>query len=399
MTFLCDLFGHIQKGNHLMLRVISCYTIGVFCFLLLSEAGHGGQGKERMYFLEKELEVGRDQIGMIQGIDVDQKGRIYIGDLVRSTVHLFSENGDYIRAIGKKGRGPAEFSYLWGTRLTKDDSLYVLDGASHTITVFAPERFDYPARTIALPPASDGYMPTLTGSIATGHTGLWCAVKSKYLLVPYATSYSGSNLSDTRYIRLYCLDEHGRFVNNEPVLKIRDKQMLVMQGEGFSVSPMPLGHRPMIYLDQHARLYYGDTDSSSIQVRELTGRMLRAIAVPSKRIRITRRMWERELTRWPDKKLTMEVLERSRNPLPEYMPTFEAFFADDEGNFWIGVNTEDPLTLQWLVLQADGKRFASFQHSKDVMLQLVRRDHAYGIFTDDNGLQSVVRYRIIKRNL
>jgi hypothetical protein len=111
-----------------MLRVISCRTIGVFCFLFLCEASHGGQGKERTYFLEKELEVGRDQIGMIQGVDVDQKGRIYVGDLVRSTVHLFSENGDYIRAIGKKGRGPAEFSYLWGMRLTKDDSLYVLDG-------------------------------------------------------------------------------------------------------------------------------------------------------------------------------------------------------------------------------------------------------------------------------
>jgi hypothetical protein len=373
--------------------------MGVFLPLFFSEAVRGGQGKEMTDFLEKDLELGGDRIGLIQGIDVDKKGRIYVGDMVRATVHLYSHDGSYIRAIGKKGRGPGEFSYLWGTRLTENDSLYVFDGASHAVTVFAPERFDYPARTIALPPAPDGYMPTLMGSVGTGHTGIWYDTKTKNLLVPYATSYSANNLGDVRYLRLYCLDEQGRFVKKEPVLKVEDKQMFVIQGKGFSVSPMPLGRRPIVHVSRDGHIYYGDTDSANIQVWDLSGRLLHTIALPEKRIRITSRMWERELKRWPDTKLTMSVLGRSNNPLPEYMPRFEAFLTDDKGNLWVALNTEEPAMLEWLLLQADGKRLTSFRHSKDVILQLVRGDYAYGIFTDDNGIQSVVRYRISKGKL
>lgn len=382
-----------------MLKTTPCITIVMLCLVIVSETGGGGQGKEGTNFLEKEIQLGGDDIGLIQGIDVDQKGRIYVGDLVRATVHLFSEDGKYIRAIGKKGRGPAEFSYLWSTRLIGNDSLCVLDGVSHVITVFAPDRFDYPTRTIALPPAPDGYMPSLMGTMGTGHAGLWYDGTKKQLLVPYATSYSENTINDIRYLRLYSFNQQGHFVGNAPILKFEDKQMLVIQGEGFSVSPMPFGRRPIIHLGQDGRIYYGDTDSSNIQVRDLSGRLLRTIALPLKRIRITSRMWERELKRWPDTKLTMSVLERSKKPLPEYLPLFEALLTDDTQRLWIGLNTEDPATLEWLILQPDGKRVASFRHSKDVIIQLVRRDRAYGIHTDDNGIQSVVRYRINKKGL
>ncbi|HEY0037993.1 MAG TPA: 6-bladed beta-propeller, partial [Longimicrobium sp.] len=61
----------------------------------------------------------------ISGIDVDDRGRILIGDVSEGDVKLFAPTGELIRIIGRKGAGPGEFSAPRYPRFGPGGMIYV----------------------------------------------------------------------------------------------------------------------------------------------------------------------------------------------------------------------------------------------------------------------------------
>ncbi len=371
--------------------------LNVIGLLLLATCCLAAQGSEGGITLSEEFRLEEGNFGLIQGLDVDRAGRIYVGDMVRACVHLFSNHGKYIRSIGRKGRGPGEFSYVLNVSLLEQDSLCVLDGAAHVLSIFAPDRFESPTRTIALPPVPGGYAPSVLGTIASGTKGAW--TYKDLLFVPYAGEYTAGGLHKVPRVLIYVLNRKGNFQTSTPIIMMAEKQRFIIQGEaGFSVSEMPFARRPAIAVGNDGLIYHGDTDSTNIYVKTATGALKRIIALDEKRIRITPAMWQRELERWPDRKLTMNTLHRSKTPLPEFLPVFEQMVIDDRERVWIGFSTDNKDLLRWEVLTPEGKRLGSLTLTKDSMLLLIRQGRAYALHTDNNGVQSVIVYRLQERN-
>lgn len=52
----------------------------------------------------------QDQFGDVVGMAVDEDGRIFVLDAMLSRVSVFDRNGRFVRAIGRKGSGPGEFT-------------------------------------------------------------------------------------------------------------------------------------------------------------------------------------------------------------------------------------------------------------------------------------------------
>lgn len=92
--------------------------------LLLGEAGITG-GSEATTF------------GDLTGLAVDDRGRIYVGDRVASTVRAFGPEGEHLRLIGGEGEGPGEFRLPVSLAAGPGGQLFVADADG--LTVLEPD--------------------------------------------------------------------------------------------------------------------------------------------------------------------------------------------------------------------------------------------------------------------
>lgn len=67
----------------------------------------------------------------------------------QGTLLLFDSTGTYLRQVGRKGRGPSEYTAILGMDAGRGDSTYILDTGNARITVLDPEL--RPVRSIIMP--------------------------------------------------------------------------------------------------------------------------------------------------------------------------------------------------------------------------------------------------------
>jgi hypothetical protein len=77
--------------------------------------------------------------GSIDGIAVDAKGRFYLFDDKDTQIRQYDASGKFLRPIGKKGKGPGEYSINGGMAVVADTLLGLYDPGSARITLFYPD--------------------------------------------------------------------------------------------------------------------------------------------------------------------------------------------------------------------------------------------------------------------
>jgi len=91
--------------------------------------------------LEKDLTIGTkdDQIyfGLIQSVDVDSEGTIYVSDWNTKNIRTFSPKGVIQDTIGREGQGPGEFQKMDGAGLNKkSQTVYAYDPNLIRVSIF-----------------------------------------------------------------------------------------------------------------------------------------------------------------------------------------------------------------------------------------------------------------------
>ncbi len=78
---------------------------------------------------------GNGQFTEADGIDVDAKGNVWVGDFTNGRVEEFNEKGEYITKFGSSGTGTGQFKYGLPVGLTTDPSgnIWVADGANNRV--------------------------------------------------------------------------------------------------------------------------------------------------------------------------------------------------------------------------------------------------------------------------
>ncbi|HLM69738.1 MAG TPA: 6-bladed beta-propeller, partial [Longimicrobium sp.] len=91
----------------------------------------------------------------VTALDVDSRGRVYVGDWYRQQVTVLGPDGSLVRTLGKRGDGPGEFRAIRGVQILSGDSLLVYDPTSARVTVYA----------------ADAARPAYTTNLRTGLAG------------------------------------------------------------------------------------------------------------------------------------------------------------------------------------------------------------------------------------
>ncbi|MFZ2323377.1 MAG: 6-bladed beta-propeller [Ignavibacteriaceae bacterium] len=345
--------------------------------------------------LKEDLVINSDDIGKVNDIQIDSQGQIYVSDGINQCIHLFSSKGKFLRKIGKKGEAPGEYQYIWGIQITKGDTLIVYDGVQYRVTIYAPKKFDNPIKTVKLPIIENKpEMPGVIGNSFSGISGLWVPLNSNgVFFIIYNTPYSQNDEKQKHYSKLYKVDSKGKLVKKEPVIKIPDVERLkISSGSGFMVTTMPFGRIPVIKFSNDGIIYYAETDDFKITSVDMNGKKKNEIGYKINKNFITDKLWQRELKKYPN--LTLEDLKRSKTPLPEYLPIFVDFTIDEKGNIWVAVNQKDYKSYKYYVFNKQGKLIDTVLVPNKTVIKIINKNYAYGIRTDDWGIQSIVRYKV-----
>ena len=99
------------------------------------------QGVPSTLSLKEELVLGKtgNEEAMLlnpRAVEADQAGNIYVLDDKAVQIKVYDPQGNFIRAIGRRGQGPGEFQGPRGFYLTPQQSLAVCDSLSRQVVIF-----------------------------------------------------------------------------------------------------------------------------------------------------------------------------------------------------------------------------------------------------------------------
>ena len=83
-----------------------------------------------------------DEFGLIQAAVLTDDGQLVVADAYASQVRVFTSDGGFVRAFGRRGAGPGEYQRLQGLGLL-GDTLIVLDGGNARMTLMSIEGEQY----------------------------------------------------------------------------------------------------------------------------------------------------------------------------------------------------------------------------------------------------------------
>ncbi len=313
-------------------------------------------------------------------LDVDSKGRIYLfqnGGSRGRVIFQFDSRGKLNKSFGTIGQGPGELMYPNFLRITAADEIPVLSGFTRSLVFL-----DLDGGVLhSSPPVPSGpYFLT-----------------QRFMLLP-----NGNILA--QYV---LIDKQGRFSKLILALfdahwkKIRDLRESDFPDKIEKTKNLFIGN-PLIAVSDHAFFVNSALSPSDIAVYDLDGKMIRIIRSPFPTIKIPADYMKGLLDRIPGTR-GFEPLRTLFRSL-EMWPSFQTFFADDQGHLFVEGFEKDPLSGNNMcdVFSPDGVRILRTGLGRHEILRqafneqpfdiVIKKDRCYCLREKADGFKEVVVY-------
>lgn len=96
-------------------------------------------GNELVIGLENEADSVAQILGQPVGVVTDEEGNIYIGDKASLSIKVFDKDGNYLKSLGRRGRGPNEFHDINFMGAAPENNILVLDRGNFRYTTITKE--------------------------------------------------------------------------------------------------------------------------------------------------------------------------------------------------------------------------------------------------------------------
>ncbi|MEO9886564.1 MAG: 6-bladed beta-propeller [Balneola sp.] len=364
---------------------------------------------ENVLPIDLQIKIEKDRIfgindnvlmGTIRSIHVDQKNRVFIGDSDQTKIHVFEPNGKYVTSLGRKGRGPGDYSAIsWRTTITSDSEfIYITDSS-----FFNPRR----ANVYALDDLSFSHVLKLYSDDLDeyellrgyGPTTLY-PEKDGTFLVPYSKTIKNVS-TGTGYIFYLKQDIQGNILS-EPIYKQEGVSYLIelvtknkMSMEVMHTFPF---HGSSLFTPSSEGIYYSArTEEFKIDVLDKQGKLIRTIEHPfdNKALDVKALIKRYEQTNYMSQLgegVAVEML-RNAESLPTEWPALKSMQIDNENRLWISTIVGDTSIYEWWVIESSGKLITKFIWPRNKPIQQIRNGCIYTKERDETGAEYVVKYR------
>lgn len=374
---------------------------------IVSESKNDTKQGYQITFNQKESYGSTENVivGEIASLAVDNQNRVYIADMDQTTVHIFNSKGNYLKSLGRKGKGPAEFAAITPNTIIKAHSnrLYALDYSdpstffptrvqiftlsnlsfSHTLKLIAPNRDDFGEQL-------EGYYPN---RIFPRNDGKF--------LVSYRKSPTDYQDS-TSFIRYVIQDSTGRIVEG-PVLEQKDRTNLVYLVEKarvpyLAIYSFPFLDKSLLAVSKDNYLYAARSGDFQVDVYNPDGQHVREFShlfenKPFNKDTIIERYKRTNYKSELGDGVAIKMIKEAEN-LPDTWPALQSMFFDDKDMLWVSTIINDNEVYEWWILKKTGEVITKFKWARNKPIKVIKNGFLYTLETDDKGVKQIVRYKI-----
>jgi len=317
--------------------------------------------------LVEDLVIGNDTsredhwFGFLNSLTVDETGRIYTLDPKDIRIRVFGPDGALVRAFGRKGQGPGEFSGPGGIIAAPDGTIAVSDVLNGRISYLTREGAHlkdtsfgtYRIAGLAIDGRSNLYAVHVNSP--NGDKQIWEIIKFDPELKPLLKIHSISGPFKLRSMNL-----------------ISDRLFLALAGEG--------------------RLAWMASTEYAIQVVDASGKTVMKIIKDCDPQRIT----EKDRQRYIKSRFPGAVPPQFELVFPDFFPAASSFMTDDKGRIYVRTYESDGRGGVALdVFDPAGLYVARFFAPEDEDAVIVRNDKLYSIVKNsESGNPLVKRYAL-----
>lgn len=330
-------------------------------------------------------DTGDDAIffGSISSIDIDAQGQLYVLDGQSQEIQIFGRDGAWVRTVGTRGVGPAEFERASAVDLTRTGEIWVMEMQKGQLTIL--DSMGNYQRTERVNSTGWDYRPYPGGFDQLGRYNA------------FVLSFEAEDASEllARFDQSFAPLDTIAF----PVSPLKIERFeFVNEGGGSISTSIPFQGSFSWRFSSSGNFWTLLTRPYELAEIAADGSVLRRVTREFELMPVTAADMQtaRERLTW----FTNQGGKIDESRIPRTQPVVSAFFSDDEGNLWVRRIETNPEAEGSLfdVFSAEGHflgevRFPFSLESND---PIVRDGLLYGTITDDLGADLIVRARIVK---
>lgn len=334
------------------------------------------------------------------GIEVDRNNRVFIAG--SSKIMVFSEDGDIIKIMGGRGRGPGEFeSFSLLDPKIGEERLFVYDEILRRINVYDVGSLTF-QKSILIDPIKWRAIPALKKAEFEG----FFVLNDSTLFVrfeDYLINHEDKHLKTNYYLMNLDGDVYSEkiFSHTPNTLHKGGIQGPIKITNDFTNdSPFPNAstRSTLLTVDDEWNIYSVWTNDFRVKVQNIRSGICYDIFYPFENTKLN-----------PDDIISLyEGNERmyqrvKREDFLATWPAVDYFIVDDENRIWIATITAEEHSFEWWIISRDGEVISKFnwpgkrlqRHRAPYQIQAVRNGYLYAREeNEDTGQVKFVRYKI-----
>jgi hypothetical protein len=344
-------------------------------------------------------------VGEIASFAVDNQSRVFIADEGQTAIEIFTPDGHYLKSLGRRGKGPAEFGAITSNTCIKIHAgrLYVSDYTNPSnffpdrIQVFSLDSLAFIHTAKLLADNKDDYK-----KLAGEYPGNVYPLSNGKFLVGYR-KIPNEYRDSTSFIHYVIQNSAGNIIKG-PVFQRKDRINLVYLNKTAKISilviyPFPFYGKSLLILSDKGRLFVAkNTQRFKISVYDVHGKYMRSFQhafhkVALSRNKLIHRYKHKDMSQL-GKGVAVKMIQHAHN-LPKTWPALHSMLMDDQNRLWISTIVKNQKVYRWWVLNKKGKVLAKFNWPRDKPIKVIKNGYIYTMETNKKTeVQQIVRYKI-----
>lgn len=326
---------------------------------------------------------------------VDRTERVIIAD--KNDLKVFDSNNNYIKTLGRKGRGPGEFDNFGALELENSlNKLFVYDEMLSRISVFNLNSLAF-EHAISINPKTWKHIPELSKSQFKNFKPL----NDSLLIVGLINSSDREN----KVLNYLLMNDTGKIVSNS-LFSYKDYDLYNGQGVPKPIAPnspvvFPSARSSIIEteIETGEYIYSSWTDYFKIFKHDKNGNTINILEYEFENAQT-----DEDEIRSVYKYNKVLYAKSNKQAVNKTWPAINNFFLDDEDRIWVSTIIDDEQNYQWYVLKNTGELITKFKwkgerlkrHYKEREIKLVRNGYLYTLEeSPDTREKKVVKYKIV----